>query len=325
MSVHHHPPQSPTATMVSMGTTATGRRRKPKALLRGLEGSGFLDKATEDLVAVTRLKAIEREHKSYGSYIDDRQLFPIVDVTTPRIRKKHVGDDSTAASVAAKPAAAVPVTAKGGAAGSAVAAVGAGSAAAGGVATSGSAAALMKGDDQSVVSNLSAVAAANYDNEELIWRTKAQDKLVRTPLPPETPLLSCRLHFHSPPRDPRPLAPQYFQKRVFEEPDLQHFYESLNVQQKSKFRKLCVESLHGLADGFRADMAKVSALLHAHVSQPALETTPHSLCSLSPVDLTFTHGTPPHPCPPLRSRKKWTRTGSSTPPPTPTACTACTS
>ena len=189
-------------------------KRRTKALL---DGMGILDKATEELVAVTRLKTIEKEHKSYGSFIDDRQLFPIVDVATPRVRKKIINDDST--TVISSSPNKQPVPATTGVAATATAGVS-------GKPTATNLANVPKSDDQSVVSHLTVMPVVNYDNEELIWKTKAQDKL-------------------------------YFQKRTFEEPDLQQFYESLNVQQKTKFRKLCIENLHGLADKYRMEMAKV--------------------------------------------------------------------
>ena len=197
---------------LQLSRSASQLRPKPrnKTLLTGMV---ILDKATEELVAVTRLKTIEKEHKSYGSFIDDRQLFPIVDVATPRVRKKVINDDSTV--VSSSPNKQPLPSATGVAAGT----------------TSKPTASNLttlpaKSDDQSVVSHLTAIAIVNYDNEELIWKTKAQDKL-------------------------------YFQKRIFEEPDLQHFYETLTVQQKTKFRKLCIENLHGLADKYRIEMAKV--------------------------------------------------------------------
>ena len=180
---------------------------------------GILDKATEELVAVTRLKTIEKEHKSYGSFIDDRQLFPMVDVATPRVRKKVVNDDSTVVSTSPNKQS-LPSASGAVVAGAATAAAATSSKPTAPLST------LPKGDDQSVVSHLTAIAIVNYDNEELIWKTKAQDKL-------------------------------YFQKRTFEEPELQRFYESLTVHQKTKFRKLCIENLHGLADKYRIEMAKV--------------------------------------------------------------------
>ena len=50
-----------------------------------------LGKDVEELVSMTRLKSIEKEHKSYGSLIDTRQLFPLAEPTRPE--KISIADD----------------------------------------------------------------------------------------------------------------------------------------------------------------------------------------------------------------------------------------
>lgn len=108
--------------------------------------SGQFDlKSADELVASTRLNIIEKEHKSFGSLIDNRQLFALDETLKPNKKAAITNEDSTTLASffksALNPAEVQRVP-----------------------------------DDTTSITNMT-LNPTNYGNEELIWRTKSTDKM----------------------------------------------------------------------------------------------------------------------------------------------------
>ena len=158
-------------------------------------GGQFDIKSADELVASSRLNLIEKEHKSFGSLIDHRQLFALEETPKPN-RKAAVSSDDTAALSNFWKSAVLDV---------------------------------QSAPNNAAESNLNpgaSIISHNYANEELIWRTKAS-------------------------------VSTYFQKRIYEDPTLQAFRDNLTADQKKRSKDLTMKALHGIADKYRAEMAKV--------------------------------------------------------------------
>lgn len=158
--------------------------------------SQFDIKSADELVASTRLNVIEKEHKSFGSLIDHRQLFSLDETPKPLKKKCAPTDDSAALSNFLRATALEH-----------------------GLTTP------RKFPD---AIDTTAIIVSNqcYANEELMWRTKAS-------------------------------VPAYYQKRVYEDPTLQSFRDSLTLEQKKRNKELTLQALHTIADKYRAEMSKI--------------------------------------------------------------------
>jgi uncharacterized protein YoxC len=108
-------------------------------------GGQFDLKSADELVASTRLNIIEKEHKSFGSLIDNRQLFALDETPKPNKKAAITNEDSTTLASffksALNPAEVQRVP-----------------------------------DDTTSITNIT-LNTTNYANEELIWRTKSTDKI----------------------------------------------------------------------------------------------------------------------------------------------------
>lgn len=160
----------------------------------------LIDKNAEEIVLATRLKAIEKDHRSIGSMIDTRQLSAIVD--PPKSLR-----------AAARADAEQRMTSRRGAKGTAE---------------------LTEQTDKAFAAmrkkgiSLSALIAQGFENEELIWKTKAND-------------------------------PDYTQKRKYDHPELQHFRDRMTLEQRRLYKEKTRERLLDLAQKYRDEMMAAKA------------------------------------------------------------------
>jgi hypothetical protein len=145
----------------------------------------------DELVASTRHNVIEKEHKSFASSIDIRELFALDE--TPKPEKKKVANDIFASRAAL---------------GSVVTDIG------------------LTTPRKLPDASAQKVANRSYADEELIWRNKTS-------------------------------APNYFQKRTYEEPILQVFFANLTMEQRKRYKELTRSLLHSIADKHRAVVSKI--------------------------------------------------------------------
>ena len=164
-----------------------------------IPGGQFDVKSADELVASSRLNVIEKEHKSFGSLIDHRQLFSLDDTPKPFKRRPAPVEDSAVLSSFLR-ATALEHT--------------------------------PRTFPEAIDKTTPSVSNSCYANEELIWRTKSN-------------------------------VPSYFQKRVYEDPTLQAFRDSLTPEQKKRNKELSIQALHDIADRYRAEMAKVKEEMDA--------------------------------------------------------------
>ena len=106
-------------------------------------GGQFDIKSADELVASSRLNIIEREHKSFGSLIDHRQLFALDDTPKPYKKPQATLDDTSALSNFWKSSAIDPIQAQN----------------------------IPNAPEANT--KTSNINSQSYANEELIWRTKA--------------------------------------------------------------------------------------------------------------------------------------------------------
>ena len=145
----------------------------------------------DELVASTRLNVIEKEHKSFASSIDIRELFALDE--TPKPEKKKGANDTFSSRASL-----------------------------GSVVTDSGLTTPRKLPDASAQK----VANRSYADEEMIWRNKTS-------------------------------APNYFQKRTYEEPILQAFFANLTMEQRKRYKELTRSLLHSIADKHRAVVSKI--------------------------------------------------------------------
>jgi hypothetical protein len=155
----------------------------------------YLEKHAEELVTASRLKIIEKEHRSIGSILDQRQLCKLEE---PKITRRATNRENADIRVASRR------TGQGGDE--------------------------LREDAEHAIEelikkgiSLTALQAENFQNEELIWKAKAND-------------------------------PNYTLKRRYDEPDLQKFRENLNSDQKKIYKEKTRESLFNLAQKYRDEM-----------------------------------------------------------------------
>eukprot|EP00596_Hydrurales_sp_CCMP1899_P010608 CAMPEP_0119034862 /NCGR_PEP_ID=MMETSP1177-20130426/1881_1 /TAXON_ID=2985 /ORGANISM="Ochromonas sp, Strain CCMP1899" /LENGTH=317 /DNA_ID=CAMNT_0006992641 /DNA_START=202 /DNA_END=1152 /DNA_ORIENTATION=- len=108
-------------------------------------GGQFDLKSADELVASTRLNIIEKEHKSFGSLIDNRQLFAL-DETQKPIKKTAITSEDTTTLASFFKSALNPAEVQ------------------------------RVPDDTTSITNVT-LNPTNYASEELIWRTKSTDKI----------------------------------------------------------------------------------------------------------------------------------------------------
>jgi len=160
-----------------------------------------MDRFAEELVTQGRLKQIEKETRSIGALLDKRHMYDIEEPGRFKLRESSLARKEAAVRTSSRRNARTSTEIKD--------------------STDAALAALRKKGI-----TLATLVSQGFENEELIWKTKASD-------------------------------PQYIVKRKFNHPELQAFRESFNIEQKKIFKEKCLESLTNLAQKYRDEIWEV--------------------------------------------------------------------
>jgi len=199
--------------MEKMRNTKTGNR--PGVGNHGVSlanQNNMIEYTAGELVTMARLKKIESEHKSLGATLDKRLLYKIEDPKLPsgkEDRSNHRRTGVTSNQLGETHEHHLP-----GHTGT----------------TKEKSDGARKGSGDSQVSDLqklqlmvSTKAAADFENEELIWKTKSS-------------------------------AVNYSLKRKFHNPALQEFLENLSAEDREQYNKRCREAVFKLSAKYREEM-----------------------------------------------------------------------
>lgn len=160
-----------------------------------------MDKYAEELVTQGRLKLIEKETRSIGALLDKRHMYEIEEPGRMKLRESSLAKKEAAVRTGSRRNARTADDIKSG--------------------TEAAIAALRKKGI-----TLATLVSQGFENEELIWKTKAND-------------------------------PQYTIKRKFNHPELQSFRESFDSDQKKIFKEKCLEALTNLAQKYRDEVWEI--------------------------------------------------------------------
>lgn len=160
-----------------------------------------MDRYAEELVTQGRLRLIEKETRSIGALLDKRHMYDIDEPGRFKLREASLAKKEAAVRTGSRRNARTSADIKS--------------------STEAALAALRKKGI-----TLATLVSQGFENEELIWKTKASD-------------------------------PQYTLKRKFNHPELQSFRESFNSDQKKIFKEKCLQALTNLAQRYRDEVWEI--------------------------------------------------------------------